>query len=387
MMLTDHRNAPDRAKADLKKQLLLRNIRKSIANSILSQLGLGNHTEPEFKSSFSKPHVSQQDSAISMTFDESQRPASAASFHSSTAVDTSKKDLTSSAAMYPKADGTTTHAYSKSDSTREKVANSLAHPKGDPPRKDALLSGSVLDDSMPQSHTPQFEDNGEKIDPLYVNTAKEIDEMIRDMQPHFEGKETEQNWIAREKSVVKLRKLTRGNAPQDFTNNYIAGIKTMLDGILKVANSLRTTMCSNGCRLIDDVARTAGPGLDSMVEILLQSLIKLCGGTKKIAAGNGNVTVDAIVGNVSYNIRLLHHLWGACQDKNVQPRLFVTGWLKTMIMKHGRQHKSSIEHSGGLELIEKCIKKGLADANPGVREGMRGTYWTFSKVWPDKAET
>ena len=57
--------------------------------------------------------------------------------------------------------------------------------------------------------------------------------------------------------------------------------------------------------------------------------------------------------------------------------------------RRARRHcglgRSSIEHSGGLELIEKCIKKGLADPNPGVRESMRGTFWTFFGLWPDRA--
>ena len=44
------------------------------------------------------------------------------------------------------------------------------------------------------------------------------------------------------------------------------------------------------------------------------------------------------------------------------------------------------ESSGGLELAEKCLKKGMSDANPKVREGMRATYWVFASVWPDKGE-
>lgn len=384
MTLTCSRNAPDRAKVDLKKQLQLRNVRKAIATSIVSQLNLPN-PEGDFKSSYPKPHMPQQDSAISMTFDDSQRPSSVASFRSTTKVDSSKSLLSSKHAN-ANADAVNAHSYSKSDTTKDKVSTAFAPPKADPPRKDAMLPLDGLDDSMVQGHgLSTTDDDGKTIDPIYVNSSKEFDEIIRDMLPPFEGRESEGNWSAREKNVLKLRKLTRGNAPQDYSNNYVAGIKTLLDGILKVVNSLRTTVSTNGCQLVQDVARTTGPGLDSMVEILLQSLIKLCGGTKKISAQNGNVTVDSIIGNVSYHIRLLHHLWNASQDKNVQPRLFATGWLKTLIIKHGRQ-KSAIEHSGGLELIEKSIKKGLTDANPGVRESMRGTYWTFAKVWPEKAE-
>src|SRR5436190_3650497 len=225
---------------------------------------------------------------------------------------------------------------------------------------------------------------GDKIEPLYVNSHREFDEIVRVMLPDFEGRESEQNWIAREKHILTLRRLTKGNAPQDYQQQYLASIKTLLDGILKGVNSLPTTLSTSGCNLIQDIARTNGPAIDPMVEVLLQNMIKVCGALKKISAQNGNITVDVIIGNVSYSSRILQHLCAASQDKNVQPRLFATGWIKTLIIRHGR-HKGSIEHSGGLELLEKCIRKGLGDANPGVRESMRGTFWTFARVWPDKA--
>lgn len=220
---------------------------------------------------------------------------------------------------------------------------------------------------------------------MEVGSSRELEDMFRDMHPPFEGKESEGNWTAREGSILKLRKLTKGNAPHEFTAVYLAGIKGLLDGILKTVNSLRTTVSTNGCELVREIATAVGSGLDPMVEILLQNLIKLCGGTKKISAQNGNMTVDAILANVTYNVRLLQHIWTACQDKNVQPRTYATVWLKTLITKHAH-HKSTLEHGGGLDLLEKCIKKGLGDANPGVRESTRGTFWAFAPLWPQKSD-
>jgi CLIP-associating protein 1/2 len=233
--------------------------------------------------------------------------------------------------------------------------------------------------------TPVIEAKIEQVEPSYVNTQRELDDTFRDMHPFFEGKESEANWLKREQSCTKLRRLNAGNAPSDFHDAFLIGIKGLLDGILKAVNSLRTSLSKEGCSVIQEIARTAGPGLDPMVEILLQNLIKLCGGTKKIISQQGNVTVDIIISKVSYNVRIMQHIWAACQDKNVQPRTYATGWLKTVLKKEAH-HKSHLEHAGGLDLIEKCIKKGLADANPGVRETMRSTYWAFTLIWPAKAE-
>ncbi|KAH8804827.1 protein-like protein STU1 [Xylogone sp. PMI_703] len=228
------------------------------------------------------------------------------------------------------------------------------------------------------------EAKSEKVEPAYVNTQRELDETFKEMLQYFEGKESEQNWLKREQSCTKIRRLNAGNAPSDFHDTYVAGIKSLTDGILKAVNSLRTSLCKEGCSVIQEVAKTLGSSLDPMVEILLQNLIKLCAGTKKISSQLGNGTVDIIISKVSYTPRILQHIWMACQDKNVQPRTYASGWLKTLLKKEAH-HKSHLEHGGGLDTIQNCIKKGLTDANPGVRESMRGTYWTFALIWPQKA--
>ncbi|KAB8303449.1 hypothetical protein EYC80_004872 [Monilinia laxa] len=230
-------------------------------------------------------------------------------------------------------------------------------------RNPLASSVSVIGVSRPA--TPEV--RIEQVDPAYVNTQRELEDTFQEMHQWFQDKESEANWFKREQSCTKLRRLNAGNAPSDYHDAFLAGIKSLLDGILKAVNSLRTSLSKEGCSLVQEVARTAGPGLDPMVEILLQNLIKLCGVASLIT------------------IELCSIFGSHARIKNVQPRTYATGWLKTLLKKEA-QHKSHVEHSGGLELIEKCIKKGLADANPGVRENMRSTYWTFAQIWPARAE-
>jgi CLIP-associating protein 1/2 len=260
------------------------------------------------------------------------------------------------------------------------------HSKAPASNTKILTSSTASEQPAPAQSLSLSEVEAEKLDPLYINSNRELEEIFRDMHPFFEGKETEHNWSQREKSIIKLRRITKGNAPQEFSTTFLTSIKALLDGILKTVNSLRTTVCTNGCHLIQDLARACGSGLDSMVEILLQTLIKLCGGTKAMAAQSGNTTVDSIFANVTYNVRLMQHIWVACQDKNVRPRTYATGWLKTLLTRHGH-HKHIIEHANGLDLVDKCIKRGLEDASPAVRESMRPTYWAYWQHWPDRAES
>ncbi|RYP71458.1 hypothetical protein DL771_004825 [Monosporascus sp. 5C6A] len=246
------------------------------------------------------------------------------------------------------------------------------------------LSASVSSAASERPITPMTEPSAESVEPSYVNTQRELDEIFREMHGWFEGRETEQNWLKREESMTKLRRLIAGNA-SDFPDAFIAGCRSLLDGIIKAVTSLRTSLSKEGCALVQDLANAFGPGIDPMVELLMQTFIKLCAATKKIASQLANTTVDVIISRATYTGRIMQHIWGACQDKNVQPRTYVAGWLKTIIKKEAH-HKNHIEHSGGLDLMEKCIKKGLLDANPGVREKMRSTYWAFHAVWPARAE-
>ncbi|KAI9693303.1 MAG: suppressor of tub2 mutation [Bathelium mastoideum] len=289
----------------------------------------------------------------------------------------------------------------KANNVRKSIADQiLAHigvapPPPEPDLKASTQSLLPLDHLNPQNGLaesvmsepvapPSQEDAA--LEPMYVHSHRELDEHFRSMMPHFEGKETEHNWMHRDRGILKVRRLTQGNAPTDYHNTFIADIKSLLEGILKVANSLRTTMSTNGCQLVQELARTMGPALDPVVEILLQNFIKMTANTKHIAADNGSATTDVLFSYVTYSKRLLEHIWYACQDKNTNTRTCASTWLKTLL-KRQQHNKTYFENTGGLELAEKCIKKGLADANPRVREGMRGAYWAFAKTWSDRAET
>ncbi|KAG0155014.1 hypothetical protein PDIDSM_587 [Penicillium digitatum] len=323
------RNGPARAKSDLQKQMASRGVRKSIANAILSGIGLGS-IEPDTASS-TRP-ISRAERSISVMSSRS---------HAMEQTDDEMEPAKSRPA---------------SRAQRERLITSSV------PTEPPFVNRPRTPAPAPAHQQPLPDDDG--LEPFDVASARDIDDLVRDMMPWFEGKESEDNWSKREKNVMLFRRLTRGNAPHDFSHTYINAVKTLLDGILKVLNSLRTTMSSNGSLLIQDIARTCGPRIDSMVEIIMQNLLKLCSALKKIAAQNGNATVEVVILHVSFSTRLLQHVSFATQDKNI----------------------GVLEHGGGLDLIEKAIIKGLGDANPGVREATRSTFWTFYGVWPERAK-
>jgi CLIP-associating protein 1/2 len=239
-----------------------------------------------------------------------------------------------------------------------------------------------MNESTASEHPPP---ETTSLEPMYVHTQRELDEAFRDMQPPFEGRETEHNWLPRDKAIRKIRRLLQGNAPSDFHNAFMAGVLGMRDNILKVTNTLRTTMSTNGCQLVQELYQILGSAMDPMTEIVLQNFIKMSAATKNIAAKNADTTMEIILSNCTFTHRLLNHMWLTFGEKNMQTRSFAPSWLK-LLMKKNASHKAQIEHSGGIELLEKCLKRGLEDAAPKVRESTRSAYWVFAQIWPEHGE-
>lgn len=225
----------------------------------------------------------------------------------------------------------------------------------------------------------------ETMDAAHVVSGRDLEHEMNAMLPFFEGRESERNWLNREKSLNRLRGLLRGNSTRDHHSIFLAGIKALLEGIIKGMTSLRTSLCLIGLQFVKDLCIVLGPGADPFVEQLLGTLVKLTGATKKIQAQAANVTINVLIAHVSYHSRIVQHLFLAIQDKNVAPRMYATAWLRVLLEVHN-DAKTQIEHSG-LEALDKAIRKGLTDATPGVREGTRATYWKFASIWPEKANS
>lgn len=121
------------------------------------------------------------------------------------------------------------------------------------------------------------------------------------------------------------------------------------------------------------------------METLLTRLLRMAGFTKKIIATLSQNVVDSILIHTSCHPRQsLPLLWAATQEKTVQARAFAVGHVKTFVDCHGLRSKHTIESAGGADILEKCVKKGLADQNPGVREQARLSFWSFEAVWKDR---
>jgi CLIP-associating protein 1/2 len=353
------RNAPEVAKADFQRQLSRSAVPSATADSMLTQVG--------HKTLSTAAKGSPASSRVLP-----ERPAAAA-------PSTKSASSAAQSTTYSRDIGTTRGKKAGA------VPPALDSAEAQPPPVNPSIKAE-LDPAKPI----QVGSNGQFTLNRHLTTDNKdrvmrLEDLHRDFQPHFEGKESEQNWGARDKHITALRKLNKGNAPSDHHTAFLAQVKLFRDGILKVVNSLRTTPSTNACCLIQELARTFGSDIDPLVEWFMDNLIKLSGHTKAISAQNANQTISTLFNNVSYTKNLLLHISNASSDKNARPRNYAQGWLKAVIGRH-INHKHILEHGNGVETLEKILRKGLTDPDPGVRDSARDAYWSFNPLWPNRGE-
>ncbi|WWC96688.1 hypothetical protein V866_003560 [Kwoniella sp. B9012] len=239
--------------------------------------------------------------------------------------------------------------------------------------------------------TPALSGGGasDDIQVVYIASPHDLSNELAAMLPHFEGKETEQNWAPREKAVVRIRGMLRGGVWPKYSEAFIQGLKGgILEGVSKTIVSLRTTVAQQSCYLMKELAETLGPSFDQFVEHLLPILAKMAGYTKKIIAERSQACVTAIIIHTHVHSRMfISHIAAGVADKNIQTRHFSTGHLKTFIDVHGAKSKHAIETTPGmLDQLEGAVKKSLVDVNPAVRDLARQAFWSYHSVWRSRAE-
>ncbi|KAG1753830.1 clasp N terminal-domain-containing protein [Suillus paluster] len=238
----------------------------------------------------------------------------------------------------------------------------------------AASQGNVREISRPASRAavaspPLSQPSSEAastVEPAFIASSRDLENEFLAFAKSFEGKETEHNWAARERAIQRVRGMLSGNIHTRYPDVFLQCLKDgFMQSSLKTLVSLRTTL-----------AIALGLGIDPFCEMLYTNLLRMAGFTKKIAAQQSQQSLSVIMQQASPHPRtLLTLLWNTLQEKTVQSRTFV----------HGTRARSHIESTGGLEILERSLKKALADPNAAVRETARSAFWVFDGVWHDRA--
>ena len=224
-------------------------------------------------------------------------------------------------------------------------------------------------------------------DHMNISSLAELRELFASILAPFEGNETEINWKLRERALTILRSITRGNAPSDFPAEYVSSVRSMSDGFVKAVGSLRTSLACNGFAVLQVVVDSVGTSLDtSFLDIILTSVIRQCNSTRSLYSTAADKTVATIFNCANFNPRFISYIAEASRERNTKPRAFAMGWLILLFTVYSTR-KSVFEHGNLLETTIQVIQRGLADADPNVRDTARRAFHAFKPLWPAHAET
>lgn len=344
----------DAARSDLKKELTKKGVRKAIVDNIQSHLmnssrSTGANTpQSEGSVGSGEPHVKKEYIPPSMMLQQNRRPTAGAASGATPGI---------------------TRAISQ--------GNVREIPR--PSSRAAVVSPPLS--SQPSSEAAST------VEPVFVASSRDLENEFLAFAKSFEGKETEHNWAARERGIQRVRGMLSGNIHTRYPDIFLQCLKDgFMQSSIKTLVSLRTTVSANTCSLYSELAIALGLGIDPFCEMLYTNLLRMAGFTKKIAAQQSQRSVSVIMEHASAHPRvLLSLLWNTLQEKTVQSRTFAVSHIIHYIQLHGTRARSHIEANGGVEILEKSLKKALADPNPAVREIARSAFWEFDSVWHDRA--
>ncbi|EPQ59550.1 hypothetical protein GLOTRDRAFT_136395 [Gloeophyllum trabeum ATCC 11539] len=342
----------DMARSDLKKELTKQGVRKTTADTILTRVfaGGGAGSNPQ-------SDAGSEDGDVRSTGPAGRKPYVPPSL---ALMNRSKSGPAT----------TTARTVSQSSSAI--------------PSRPASRAAMVVSPPLP---TPTSESGTAEVKPVYIASGRDLENEFAAMEKPFEGKETEHNWVARDQSITRVRGMLKTEVHVQYTDIFFAHLKQFLNWSLKTLTSLRTTVSINTCLMYAELATTLGTALDPFCDVLYINLLKMSSLTKKIVAQQSQDTVTTLMHHTSAQPRIIIPiLWTTLQDKNVQARVYAIGHVKIYMEVHGARARHAIEAHGGHDILEKCVKKGLADPNPGVRAGSRACFWSFEAVWHDKGQ-
>ncbi|KAH9894282.1 clasp N terminal-domain-containing protein [Cubamyces lactineus] len=344
----------DAARADLKKELTKKGVRKTIADGVLEKV-LSGGAGPSTPGSMSEAGSENGDGAAA-----------------------TKEYIPPSIALMNRRPGTAASGGAGSAPVSRTVSQGNVRELPRPASRAAAMT--------PTSEAPSAAGGGSDVKPVYIASSRDLENEFASMLKPFEGKETEHNWMGRDQAIQRVRGMLKGDVLERYLDTFLHGLKNgFMEASLKTLASLRTTVAANTCALYSELAMALGTAVDPFCELMFTHLLRMANLTKKITAQTSQATVTTLIQHASAHPKLvIPILWNVLQDKAIQTRQYAVGHVKTYIEVHGARATHAIEASGGIDLLEKIVKKALVDPNAGVRDNARQLFWVFQVVWPER---
>ncbi|KAG9294847.1 hypothetical protein G9A89_008539 [Geosiphon pyriformis] len=127
-----------------------------------------------------------------------------------------------------------------------------------------------------------------------VESAAQLDAVIKEIVDVFQEKETEHTWQLFEAELKRLAFIIH-NGAFTFEQSFFAGIKILRQPILNSIATERTRLSGAACELVEELGRCLGSKFESLAEIFIPSVLKLCARSNKVFITRAQKCVTTII--------------------------------------------------------------------------------------------
>ncbi|KAJ2803306.1 suppressor of tub2 mutation, partial [Coemansia furcata] len=194
----------------------------------------------------------------------------------------------------------------------------------------------------------------------------------------FGGRESEDNWVQRERAIGLYRGIVWGNAAIEFGDDLVGCLKDNMLDVFKVVNSLRTSLSASAMCLCEDIAMRLGPHASPLFDAIVDALIIQCAQTKKISAQRAAKSMEVVFHYFPLRAKAVDVLRVRMQDKSAILRQAVVTTCISILRSHGYQMGTvDRRFADVLAYMSEVVSIGVVDAQPLVRETARELFWAL----------
>ncbi|XP_076259091.1 CLIP-associating protein isoform X6 [Rhynchophorus ferrugineus] len=217
----------------------------------------------------------------------------------------------------------------------------------------------------------------EDVPNVQIFSPRDVTEHLKSIQEVIS--DSSKDWNKRVDALKKIRSLVIAGAMQ--SDDFYVGLKNLDIPLQNSIKDLRSQVVREACITIAYLSQNIGNRFDKTAEMLLQSLINLIQNSAKIMATSGDVTVKFLIKNI-HNPRLIPIITSnATTSKSKEIRRSCCEFIE-IILSHWPTHPLEKQ----VALLQDCVKKGVADADPEARVSSRKAFKAFRDHFPDQAE-
>ncbi|TPX70802.1 hypothetical protein SpCBS45565_g01502 [Spizellomyces sp. 'palustris'] len=217
------------------------------------------------------------------------------------------------------------------------------------------------------------------VEPIALPNDAALDHELRLIHETFQGRETEDNWTAREAALMKLSAIAKGSGTLP---SFFGNAKQYLKGPFESAlTSERTKLIRTAMRVVGDLAETFQERFEGLADLTLKSVLKLASRANRVVVQTARETVITGIkaaGLISF-IPALSEAQGS-PSKSLRETA-----MECIVISLNHNPAKKLQNQ--VNAIETAIGAGILDPVPTVRDWARQAFEAYKRVYPSRVES